>query len=126
MSLFPPFSRLIANTLANYSKRFADQSLWDRLIATPWGQRLHHMPRSSKFLAEMAMYLGDFAMKESIGSETPVRLFWSEFLGDAAPELAKRILNGDSLPRPRIITIPSKPSGLEKLNKHLRHWSSRL
>lgn len=94
MSLFPSMPRVGANIASNYTKRIADQHLWDRLTATPLGRWLKSLPRSGKYSAEALMYLADCIVKHQIGDSTPLRQFLSEVLGEAGPEMAKRMLNG--------------------------------
>ena len=94
MDNFPSLKMAAAKIASSYGKRLADQKLWDALMRTPYGQRLLALSRTQKYGAEAVFYILDVIAWHKIGSDSPLRVAISEFVGDAAPEIAKRMLNG--------------------------------
>ncbi len=100
----PAVTMAAAKVASSYGKRWADQSLWDAFMLTSLGQKLLTLSRTQKYGVEAVAYLLDTVVWHNIGDSSPLRVFMNEILGDAAPEIAKRMLNGD-----HAVETPSAP-----------------
>ncbi len=133
MPLIPPLSYAASSVASDYAKRWADQKVWDRIMAGPAGRFLNSLtPRGQKF-AEPLMYAISALMKWHVGDSTSVRQFITEVAGDAAPELAKRMLNDHTPPSAAVVpmvpekrrVVQSVTQGIEAFTSFIAPWHGR-
>lgn len=135
MKIFPPLSYTASSVASDYVKRLADQKVWDRVMASSLGAFLSSLPPRGKQLAESLMYAISAVTKWHIGDATPMHQFITEVAGDAAPELAKRMLNGTAPPSAATLTAPdstekrrpthSVAQGIETFTSFIAPWHGR-
>jgi hypothetical protein len=92
----PSFGQTTGFVAANYAKRIADKNggLYDRVMATEWGQKIVALPGGTKLLLELTAYLADTFTQYNLDQDSPIWIFIAQFMGDVPSELAKRMFNG--------------------------------
>lgn len=86
--------KIIAHISAGYARRFLDEKVYDRLLASTAGQQLLQLsPAHKNTLEFIALTMTAFAMERK-GSATAVRTFTDSIVSDVTPGLFKRIHAG--------------------------------
>lgn len=84
---------LLPTFLANYTKRFLEKG-YDRAFQTGLGQKLAGLSPGKKYGIEFALYTLAAFFDSRLAGNTKLRKFAKEVGIDAAPEIAKRMING--------------------------------
>lgn len=84
---------------ASYLKRWLEKR-YDTMMDSPIGERLKLLDRNSKYGIEAALYLLTAVLDHKLDDSTPMKAFAAVVAMDVGPEMAKRILNGDSMGEP--------------------------
>jgi len=86
-------TELIPVFAANYAKRFLE-GLYDQAFQTGFGQRLTALPQWRKYAIEFVLNALAAFFERKLKENTAFRKFVKEVAVDAAPEMAKRLING--------------------------------
>ena len=81
---------------ASYLKRWLEKR-YDTLMDSPTGERLKQLDPKSKYGIEAALYVLTAVLDQKLDDSTPMKALVKNVAMDAGPEMAKRMLNGDSM-----------------------------
>lgn len=81
---------------ASYLKRWLERH-YDSMMDSPIGERLKQLDPKSKYGIEAALYVLTAVLDHKLDDSTPMKALVSNVAMDFGPEIAKRILDGDSM-----------------------------
>lgn len=85
--------KLLSGIVSKYAKRMLEP-VYDRLLHTRFGRYLKGLSLTKKHALEASMYVASELLEPKLRGNTPLEHFVKEVVADAAPEIAKRIING--------------------------------
>lgn len=78
---------------SGYAKRWMESN-YDKLMRTAAGKKLTSLGSAQKYAIEAGLYALMAYTDQKLKADTPLKKFLSEVGKDAAPEIAKRLVNG--------------------------------
>jgi hypothetical protein len=78
---------------SGYAKRWMESN-YDKLMRTAAGKKLTSLGSTQKYAIEAGLYALMTYADQKLKTDTPLKKFLTEVGKDAAPEIAKRIING--------------------------------
>ena len=125
--IFDTVERHIPSIVSKYAKRLLEP-VYDWLFTTYLGRYCRSLNSSQKHAIEASMYIATEFLDSGLKGNTPLKQITREVVVDAAPEIAKRLLNG---PESSSLPADSKEKGwpvvetmtedIKKLRQKLRH-----
>lgn len=88
-------SNWIAVVASNYAKRFLE-GRYTQLFQSDMGKELKKLNIQTKYVMEFILYSLSAIADRRISENSPLKKFIKEVGGDIAPEIAKRLINGDA------------------------------
>lgn len=92
-----------------YLKRWLERR-YDHTMETPFGQFLLGLDPASKHGLELALYALTALIDRRMDESTPLTVILKQISMDAGPELAKRVLNGDSVAESSMVAVLPQPA----------------
>jgi hypothetical protein len=84
-----------ASILSNYAKRFLEKK-YDKLFESDTGKKLKELNLETKYVIEFLLYALASVADKQLSEGSPLKKFVKEVVSDVAPEIAKRLINGDA------------------------------
>lgn len=111
--------RILTSVAASYAKRWLEGNFYDWLFTTAPGRWARGLDPGTKYAIEAGMYVAAASVVPQPGDSTGLSEIALQVLSDAAPELAKRIINGQKPPEG---TRPSLPEVSDTDMETIRAW----
>lgn len=116
--------RVVALFFAQHTKRRLEKG-YDWLANTSLGKLLRDMPVPAKHLSESVVYVLNAILDEKFADSSAFKYFLNEIAKDSAPELMRRIINGQTVERLLDTATPADMGKIreiiaEELKKTLR------
>jgi hypothetical protein len=87
-------SNAIAIIFSNYSKRGLEKK-YDKAFKSDLGKKLKELDKETRYVIEFVLYVLAAIADRYMSEASPIKKFFKEVLEDVAPELGKRLINGD-------------------------------
>ncbi len=112
--------RILSSVAGSYTKRWLEGNFYDWVFATDPGKWLKNLDPPIKYAIEAGLYLSAARFIRPSGDSSAIGSYALDILSDAAPEIAKRIINGESPHTP----APEPPPLSAQDTELLRRWLS--
>lgn len=87
-------SNAIAIIFSNYSKRKLEKK-YDKAFKSDLGKKLKELDKETRYVIEFVLYVLAAIADRYMSETSPIKKFFKEVLEDVAPELGKRLINGE-------------------------------
>lgn len=118
-SFFPPLEEILSSFAADGSKVGLERP-YDAVAKTKVAEYLKTLPENKKFATAMLIFFLNATGKWHIGSNTSLRDFMRDVLGDAAPEFVSRLYRGGSRGRMTLMALDAD------LRQSIFNWLGQL